>query len=254
MESITGAILLVLGYLYSVTGSLGFAILIFTAIIRTILLPLTLPALKVSEQMKKIQPELKGLKKKFKDDKAGLQKAQLDLYKKYNVNPLGGCLPQLLQLGVVIVLYRALIAFLHDPLVEGISVSTSFLWLDLSKPDPRYILPILAAGSQLILSLMIAPGAETKDIVPNTSKSKKIQKENEKEEDVAEMASSMQQQMLYIMPVMTGIIAVQFPSGLALYWVATTVFSIAQQYYLSGPGGLLTYYQRAVQFIQKNKE
>lgn len=251
METITQSIILVIEFLSSSTGSLGVAILLFTAIVRVILLPLTIPSIKATQKMRDIQPELKKLKDKYKADKTGLQKAQLELYKKYNINPLSGCLPQLLQLGLVIILYKALVTFLQTPEVDGSVMSTSFLWFDLAKPDPKHVLPILAGVTQLLLSLMIAPGAETPDIVPNESKKKKVVEENKKEEDMAEMAASMQQQMLYLMPVMTGIIAFQFPSGIALYWVATTIFSIGQQYYLSGPGGLTSYAQRALAFIQK---
>lgn len=234
----------VLLFLNSITGSLGLAIIAFTIVIRSLLLPATIPSIKATRRMKEMQPELNKLKKKFGNDKQALQLAQLELYKKYNVNPLSGCLPQLVQLGVLILLYRVLVGFLGNPEFNGSHIETSFLWLDLGKPDPLYILPVTAGLSQLVLSLMIAPGAEKRDIVPNKSKKKVVREANEKEENIAEMAQSMQQQMLYIMPVFTGIIASNFPSGLALYWVATTIFSIAQQYFISGPGGLVSYAKR----------
>ena len=238
-------------FLVGTTGSLGFSIIIFTFLIRSALLPLTLPSLRSSKKMKDLQPKIKKLQKKHGKNKQALQKAQMELYKKYNVNPLAGCIPQLAQLGVLIVLYRVLINFLNSPVVNGVAVNPNFFWLDLSIPDSMYILPVLAALSQLFLSLMIAPGAETRDIIPNKSKSKKIQKANKKEENTADMAQSMQQQMMFIMPIMTGFIALRFPSGLALYWVATTIFSIGQQMYISGPGGLKTYYKRALTFVTK---
>jgi YidC/Oxa1 family membrane protein insertase len=234
----------VLLFLNSITGSLGLAIIAFTIVIRSLLLPATIPSIKATRRMKEMQPELNKLKKKFGNDKQALQLAQLELYKKYNVNPLSGCLPQLVQLGVLILLYRVLVGFLGNPEFNGSHIETSFLWLDLGKPDPLCILPVAAGLSQLVLSLMIAPGAEKRDIVPNKSKKKVVREANEKEENIAEMAQSMQQQMLYIMPVFTGIIALNFPSGLALYWVATTIFSIAQQYFISGPGGLVSYAKR----------
>ncbi|MBP7700894.1 membrane protein insertase YidC [Candidatus Woesebacteria bacterium] len=238
-------------FLVGTTGSLGYAIIIFTFLIRSALLPLTLPSLRSSEKMKKVQPEIKLLQKKHGKDKQGFQKAQLELYKKYNINPLAGCIPQLAQLGILIVLYNVLIKFLNSPVINGAIVESNFWWLNLSQPDSKYILPVLAAVTQLILSLMIAPGAETRDVVPNKSKSKKIQTENKKEESTADMAQSMQQQMLVLMPIMTGFIALKFPSGLALYWVATTIFSIGQQLYISGPGGLIIYYNRALNFISR---
>lgn len=230
--------------LFNLTGNLGIALILFTILVRSLLLPLTIPSIRAQDRIKAIQPEIKKLKTKFGKDKQGLQKAQLDLYKKYNVNPIAGCLPQLIQIAIFIILYQVLIRFLNAPMVGGVNVETAFLWMDLATPDRSLILPFLAAGSQLVLSLMIAPGAEKEDRVPNDSKSKKVQEENKKEEDFAEMAAKMQQQMLFIFPIMTGVIAYQFPSGLALYWTVTTVFSVAQQYFISGPGGIVLYYQR----------
>lgn len=243
-DNIIGFFAFFLVELFNLTGNLGISLILFTVLVRSLLLPLTIPSIRAQDRIKAIQPEIKKLKNKFGKDKQGLQKAQLELYKKYNVNPIAGCLPQLVQIGIFIILYQVLIRFLNAPIANGVGVETAFLWLDLALPDRSLVLPLLAASSQLILSLMIAPGAEREDSVPNDSKSKKVQKENKKEEDFAEMAAKMQQQMIFIFPVMTGVIAYQFPSGLALYWIVTTVFSIAQQYFISGPGGLVLYYQR----------
>lgn len=236
-------------FLYSLIGDLGFTIIAFTLIIRFILLPLTVPSLRAQDKIKRMQPELKALKQKHGSDKQAYQMAQMELYKKYNINPLAGCIPQLLQLVILLFLYQALNSFLHQPQIDGITINPMFMGLNLSLPDPNYIIPVLAVVTQLILSLMIAPGAEVKDEVPNKSKDKGVQKANKKEEDVAEMAASMQQQMLFIMPLMTGFFALRFPAGLGLYWVITTVFSIGQQYFISGPGGIVTYYRRARLFI-----
>ncbi|MDH5533624.1 MAG: YidC/Oxa1 family membrane protein insertase [Candidatus Pacebacteria bacterium] len=243
MPDIVGFFNLILVELYKVTGDLGVSIIALTFILRSILLPVTLPSLKSQQKIKDLKPELDKLKKKHTDKKV-LQQKQMELYKKYNVNPLAGCIPQLAQLAVLIFLYRSLISFLGDTTHQGIEISTTFFWMDLSLPDPKFILPVLAAGSQFILSLMLAPGAEVRDIVPNDSKLKKVKEANEKEEDTAEMAQTMQKQMMFIMPIMTGFIALKFPSGLALYWVASTVFSVVQQYFVSGPGGLTLYAKR----------
>lgn len=231
--------------LYSLVGDLGFSIISLTILIRSLLLPITLPTLKARKKLKKIQPKLDKLKKKHEGDKQALQQAQLELYRKYNVNPLAGCLPQILQIVILIGLYRALGAFLEQPQIDGLTVRPDFLWLNLAKPDPFYILPVLAALVQLVLALMISPGGEVRDIVPNKAADKKIQQENkEEEEDMAEMAKTMQKQMIFIMPIMTGLVALRFPAGLALYWVTTNLFSISQQYFISGLGGLKTYWQR----------
>src|SRR5258708_5024385 len=117
-----------------------------------------------------------------------------------------------------------------------------------------YVLPVLAGLTQLILSVMILPGGEVVDIVPNDSKNKKVIEENKKEEDSADMAATMQKQMLFMMPIMTGFIALRFPSGLTLYMVATTIFSIGQQLLLSGPGGLTLYIKRLLSIKNRVKK
>lgn len=244
MQVIFQAISEVIFFLYQNTGNLGLALILFTILVRGLLYPLTLSSLKAGNNLKKIQPELKELQKKHKGDKVAMQKAQMDLYKKYNVNPLAGCLPQLLQIGVLIVLYQVLVQFLGQSEIHGVTINSNFLWLDLKHPDKTYIFPVLAGVTQLILSLMIAPGAEKRDIVENKSKKKVVQVENKKEEDFAEMAQNMQQQMIFILPVMTGFIALSFPAGLSLYWIVTTVFSIGQQWQVSGWGGLTLYATR----------
>jgi len=231
-------------FLYSILGSLGWTIILFTAIVRLILLPLTLPSIRAQKKMLALKPEIMALKTKHGKDKKAMQLAQVELYKKYNINPLAGCIPQLVQLGLLIVLYHALTQFLGMTEINGTPVNVSFLWLNLSQKDSLYIIPVAAALTQLVLSLMIVPATETPDEVPNNSSVKKVKEENKKEEDVAEMAATMQQQMMFVLPVMTGIFAATFPSGLGLYWVATTVFSIVQQYAISGPGGLVSYGRR----------
>ncbi len=239
---------LVLSWFNGWTGSLGWAIILFTLVIRLVLFPVTLPSIKDQKKIQDLKPELDKLKAKFKgntqEDKLKLQQAQMELYKKYNINPLAGCIPQLVQFGVLIVLYQTLIRFLQDPGLLGSHANLMFGWFDLSQPDKLYILPVLAAISQLFFSLMLVPATETPDVVPNKSKKLEVQLANKKEEDMAEMASTMQQQMLFMMPIMTGIFALRFPSGVALYWVATTIFSIIQQFIVSGPGGLVTYSRR----------
>lgn len=218
----------VLFFLTSVLGgNLGFAIIVLTMLLRGILVPITIPSLRSAQKIRDLKPELDRLKKRFAKDKVALQKAQMGLYKQHGINPAAGCLPNILQLVILIALYRVFI----DSLQNGsLAVSTQFFWLDLAQPDPLYILPFLAGFIQLLLSLMLKPAIEHHK-----------EKSKQKTEDVQDMAETMQQQMLFIMPVMTVVIAFTFPSGLALYWVATTLFSLVQQYYLSGWGGLQKY-------------
>jgi len=229
---ITNPITQVLIFLYDLFGgNFGLAILALTAIIRTALIPLTLPSLKSAQKIKNLKPHLDKLKKKH-TDKRKLQQAQMELYKQHGVNPAAGCLPQILQLVILIALYQVFMKFIGEGSVHGQQVDMNFLWFDLSKPDPFYILPILAAGSQFIFSFMMRPGLEQHQLETKNKKKKA------KSEDKLEMAESIQSQMLYMMPIMTGIIALRFPSGLALYWIATTIFSLVQQYFVSGLGGL----------------
>ncbi|KUK79880.1 MAG: 60 kDa inner membrane insertion protein [Microgenomates bacterium 39_7] len=239
--------------LYSVLGNLGLSIVMMTLLIKALLLPASLPSLKAQNKMKKVAPKIEKLKKKFKNDPKGLQQAQVELYKKYNVNPLAGCLPQIVMIIILVGLYRSLNTFLENGVIDGIAVNTSFLWLNLTQPDQTYVLPILAGLSQLILSIMISPGGEVRDIVPNESKNKKTIQKNKDEEDMASMAKNMQQQMIYIMPFMTAFIASRFPSGLAVYWVVANLFTVAQQYFVSGWGGLSIYWKRAMLLLNRVK-
>lgn len=230
--------------LHTMVGGVGWALVIFTILIRTALLPLTIPSIRAQKRVTDLKPEIDKLKAKFGDDKTGFQQAQLELYKKYNVNPLAGCLPQLAQLGVLIVLYQTLLHFLQNPTFNGVDLNFHFFGLNLTQPDHLYILPVLAGVTQLILSVMLMPATETPNKVPDKSKSKKTQTENKKEEDVAEMAATMQQQMMYMMPIMTVFFAIKFPAGLSLYWVVTTIYSVVQQYFISGWGGIAVYANR----------
>jgi YidC/Oxa1 family membrane protein insertase len=230
--------------LYQVTGNLGVALIAFTLLARLILFPLSIQSLRAQKKIRELQPEVDKLKEKHGKDKQALQVAQMELYKKYNLNPLAGCIPQLIQIGLFIVIYQALNQFLHQTAIHGITIDPSFLGINLNLPDSTYVLPVLAGVTQLLLSVMVLPATETPDIIPNKTKNKAIKAANEKEEDMAEMAASMQQQMVFILPFVVAFSATRFPAGLALYWVATTVFSIIQQYLISGPGGLVTYSRR----------
>ena len=216
-------------------GNFGLAIIAITFLIRLVLVPITLPSLKSQKKIKELQPQLDKLKKKHGKDKQVFAQKQLELYKQHNVNPAAGCLPQIVQIALFIIFYRVLINVLNGD--QPPHISFLFLGLDLTQPDTTYILPILAGISQLFLGLMIAPGADTtaeKTLAAQT----KSKKDDKQAEDMTQMAQQMQSQMLYIMPAFTFFIALRFPSGLALYWVVSTLFSLVQQYFVSGLGGL----------------
>jgi YidC/Oxa1 family membrane protein insertase len=204
-------------FLYKTLGSnFGLAIISLTLLTRAALVPLILPALRSARVLQDLQPELDGLKKKYKKDKRRFQEEQLKLYRERGVNPAGGCLPYLLQFLILIALYRVFIHFIQTGMIDDTQVQMDFLWLNLAKPDPFYILPILAGVSQFALAKMMG--------------SKRAAKPPKETDD---MAVAMQRQMIFVMPVMTVLIATRLPSGLALYWLTTTFFSIGQQYFLA---------------------
>lgn len=213
-------------------GNLGLSIIAITLITKVILLPLVIPSLRSAKKMQDLKPELDRLKAKH-TEKAALQQAQVALYKERGINPMAGCLPQIFQIIILISLYQVFMYFLKQSSVGGITLNPYFIYLDLTKPDRTYIMPILAGLSQLVFSLMMQSGLESHIEAP------KKKNDLKKQEDKLEMASSMQKQMIYMMPAMTVIISLNFQSGLVLYWVISTVFSLVQQYFFSGWGGLI---------------
>jgi len=223
-----------LEWLYQVSGNnLGIAIIALTLIVRSILIPFTLPSLRSAKKMASLKPELDALKKKYGSDPKLFQQKQVEFYKEHNLNPAAGCLPMIAQLVVLIALYRVFINALGgDSLIE----STQFFSWNLKEKDTTFILPVIAGILQLFTSLAILPAVENE---PEKRKGTK-----EEKEDVAEMAATMQQQMVFLMPAMTVIFSVQFPAGLALYWVVTTAFSLVQQLIVSGPGSIPTYLKK----------
>lgn len=229
-------ILQALLWLNQLTGSLGLAIIIITLLIRLVLMPISLPGMKAAMKMRDLQPELNKIKEKFKNDKTGLQQAQLALFQQHQVNPAAGCLPYILQFLVLIALYRVFIDYLNNGAAAGVHLN--FLWFNLKNPDPYYVLPILAGITQFVLSLMVLPASDP-SANETLALATKTKTDDKKAEDLASMASSMQSQMAFVMPVMTAFIALKFPSGLALYWILSTIFSIIQQYFVSGWGGLV---------------
>lgn len=236
---INNTILQTLTFFYQFLGSnLGFAIIALTLFIRAILIPVTLPSLRSAKKMQELKPLLDKLKRKHKNDKKKLQQAQMELYKQHNINPAAGCLPQIVQIIILISLYKVLMDFIGTDLINGVTLNLKFFWLDLSQPDPLYILPVLAGLFQLVFSIAMQTGLKSEVKAPKNKQKK------QKEEDSLEMAQTMQKQMLYTMPLMTTIIALKFPSGLALYWTISTVFSLVQQLIVSGPGGLVPLFNK----------
>ncbi|HHH14149.1 MAG TPA: membrane protein insertase YidC, partial [candidate division WWE3 bacterium] len=170
------------------------------------------------------------LKKKYKNNKTLLSKKQMELYKKHGINPASGCLPNIVQILILIALYRVFISILNNDLnvsffyfdfLKNAKLSTEFFIWDLAKPDKFYILPVLAALVQFLTSKLMAPAVKA---------SEKIAKKTESSQD--DLMVSMQQNMVYMTPVMTLIIGAKLPSGLILYWFVSSLFSFIQTYLL----------------------
>ncbi len=233
-------------FLYQVLfQNLGLAIIALTALIRGLLIPLTLPAQRTTQKMRELAPELEKLKKKHKDNKQTLAQAQMELYRQHGANPTAGCLPQIIQLLVLIALFQAFRQVLYAngevvtrlnevlysslQLAEEATINTRFLYLDLTKPD---IFPLSGGILPGLPGIFLIAAAATqffssKAMMPKVKKAEKQAKKTPGEMD--DMATSMQKQMLYIFPIMTIIIGFSFPSGLVLYWFVFSAFTFLQQ-------------------------
>ena len=199
--------------------NVGWAIIILTVIVRLALLPSSLKATRQQKHMQDLQPHIQEIQTKYKDDKKKLSEELMAFYRRNKVNPLGSCLPLLIQLPILIVLYYVFInglstdhfslVYNHWPRPEFIR--TFFLGIDLAKPD-KFILPIIAGALQFYQAWQITP--------------------KNKPQPGQEMQSMISKQMLYLMPIFTVFIAGRFPAALPLYWIITTLFSIGQQWWV----------------------
>lgn len=195
-------------FLFNITQSLGFpsyavAILAIAVIIRLILMPLNINQLRSSVAMQAIQPQVQELQQRYASNPELMNQKLMQLYQDYNINPLAGCLPMLIQLPIMIGLYNGLRQFvpLHQEFYK-------FLWIsDLSQVDSTYIMVVLVAGSTFLQSYIITGK-------PN---------------------QPMQKYMLFAMPLMMGWMAASFPAFLCIYWLGVTVVGILQQLAINKP-------------------
>lgn len=239
---LVGPIFNLLVVLYHITNNMGVSIILLTLLIRLILVPVVIPSLKNMKKQRDLQPLLEKLKKKYSHDKKILAEKQMELFKEHGINPASGCLNQILMIMVLIALYSVIRKFSTALSIEDINqlvyldsmrfasldaINTKFLYLDLAKPDPYLILALISGFFQLIVSKMTAPYAKAGE--------KAAKKTPDKADD---LAYNVQSQMLYTMPIMNVIIGARLPAGVVLYLVTTSVFSVAQTYFVSGLGGL----------------
>ncbi|HKF36121.1 MAG TPA: YidC/Oxa1 family membrane protein insertase [Ktedonobacteraceae bacterium] len=230
----TDPIFNVLMLLYHLFGDLGLSIIVLTVVIRLLLFPLYMKQLKSSKAMQAIQPLIADVKKQYPKDQRAQYQAMQEVYKEYGVSPAAGCLPLLIQLPVLYGMFFALRAVLNAhglpdvnniiyPFLPKFAVlpSVNLTWfglnLNLGKPDPSHILPVLAGVATFLQLRMSQP------------------------RNAAGAKNAMTQQMQimqFIMPFVTFFFALNFPAGLALYWTTTSVFSMVQQYFVTGWGSL----------------
>lgn len=188
-----------LAKIYALVHNWGIAIILLTIVIKAAFFKLSATSYKSMAQMRELAPRLEAMKKKFGDDKQKMQQAMLEMYRTEKINPMGGCLPILVQIPVFIALYWVLLGSVelrHAPF---------FGWIkDLSAIDPWYVLPILM-GATMIVQSYLNPAP----------------------------TDPIQAKVMKIMPVIFSVFFFFFPAGLVLYWLVNNVLSIVQQWYIN---------------------
>jgi len=212
-------------FLYAYLGqSFIVAIAVFTIILRLITVPLQIKQIRATKNMAAVQPRMAELQKRYGGDKQRLVQEQQKLYKEAGVNPLGGCLPSLVQFPIWIGLYQSINSILADTPLEMMSLGkeiyagfsaivnivplqSHFLWLNLARPDPSpFVMPVLVGGTMwLQQKMMTQPGGDPQQ-------------------------ASMNQTMQIMMPLMFGYFTTQFPAGLAIYFVISNIVGIIMQW------------------------
>jgi len=212
----------------------GIAIIVLTVLIRIILYPLMLKSIKSQKMLSELQPKIQEIQQKYKNDKEKQAKEMMQLYQREKINPMGGCLPLLIQLPILIALYRV---FWHGMEVGSMSYLYSFV------PSPGEINPMFLGLINLAepsLGLAFLAGIsqffQTKMLMPQTPhQSKHGAGQAKKQDQMAQFSNMMQKQTLYFFPLFTILILWKLPSAIGLYWVITALFSIGQQYLILKP-------------------
>ena len=207
------------------------AIAVFTILIRLVTLPLNLRQQRSSMQMQEMQPQIQAIQKKYKDNPQKMQEE----FKKIGYNPadtLTGCLPLIIQMPILIGLYRSIIFTLGSTpqalfelsqrvygfidLTNLLPISNQFWWLNLAQPDPLFVLPVLVFATMFLQQKLMTPA-------------KKPDKGKKKDDNPA---AAMTQSMQWTMPIMFGFFSLQFQAGLSVYFVLSNVIGIGQGYYM----------------------
>ncbi len=186
--------------IYGMTGSFGLSIILLTILIKIVLLPFTLKQDKSMKEMKKLQPKIEALKEKYKNDPQLLNQKTMELYKEHKVNPAGGCLPLIIQLPILWALFGVLRK-------DGVVPDEAFLWFSLVTPDPFFILPILNGAVSFVQQKLMGTSS-----------------------------NPQMKNMMYMFPIMMIFISYKMPGGLQLYWLASSITGVIQQYFVMNRG------------------
>ncbi len=194
-------LLWLLVYIYNWVHNFGIAIILLTVLIKLLTFPLTQKSFASQQEMKKIQPELKELQKKYSHDKAALGQKQMEFYKEKGINPMAGCLPMLIQMPVWFALYQMLgnsVELYEQPFYGWIT--------DLTRPDPYYVFPVVMGLSMLVSQWVIPPAIDD--------------------------SQPQMKYVLWFMPLFLTFIMLNLPAGLSLYMLVNNLLTIAQQVYV----------------------
>jgi len=205
----------------------GVAVIVLTIIIRIILYPLMLKSIKSQKMLSELQPKIQEIQQKYKNDKEKQAKEMMGLYQKEKINPFGGCLPLLIQLPILITLYRVFwkglepgaVSHLYSFVPNPGEINPTFFGL-INLAEPSLGLAFLAGISQFFQTKMLMP------------KDKKPAGEGDQ---MSQFSGMMQKQMLYFFPIFTVFILWKLPSAIGLYWLITALFSIFQQHIILKP-------------------
>ena len=211
MEWVVVPILWLMNWFYGYIGNYGIAIILLTVVFKALFFPLTVKSMKSMKAMQAVQPQVNALRAKYKNDAPRVQQETMRLYKEHKVNPLGGCLPMVVQIPIFYALYVALSVSVEIQNAPFLCVGRLFgmdLWIcDLAAQDPTYVLPILMGVSMFVQQKMTPV-----------------------------MGDPRQAKMMLMMPVVLTFMFLNLPSGLVLYWTLSNVLQILQQHYMDRSG------------------
>jgi len=199
----------------------GMAVIVLTVLIRLLLYPLMMKSIKSQKVLTELQPKIQEIQNKYKENKERQAKEMMELYQKEKINPFGGCLPLLIQLPILIALYRV---FWQGFQPETMTLLYSFV----PHPgtiDPYFLGLVNLSQASLILALIagVAQFFQSRMMMPKNRKPAGTDK-------TAQFSEMMQKQMLYLFPIFTVFILWRLPAAIAVYWIVTALFSIGQQH------------------------